>query len=110
MDYTLILINSSKLSEEIKKNSFNFDQKKFYNNNHDDNILEKPHSQENKTKKENFNQNNTKKEEINKINLSNNINKINKNKKRFSISTSNLYNTTMYKTSKLKSKNIFDML
>ena len=105
-----LYFNSSKLSEEIKKNSFNFDQKKFYNNNHDDNIIEKPHSQENKTKKENFNQNNPKKEEIIKINSSNNINKINKNKKRFSISTSNLYNTTMYKTSKLKSKNIFDML
>ena len=106
-----LFFNSSILSEEIKKNSFNFDPKKInvkYNN---DNIIQNSHSQENKNKK-NFNQNTQKKEENIQMNISNNTNKLskNKNKKRFSISTPNLYNTTMYRTSKIKSKNIFDML
>ena len=103
------LLFNSELSEEIMKNSFNFDPKKIYTNYHKDNIKENyPIKDNNNTN--NLNQNKKKKIDIKITNLSNNTNIFNKNIKKFSIATPNIYNTTLYKNSKINTKNIFDML
>ena len=103
------LLFNSELSEEIMKNSFNFDPKKIYTNYHKDNIKENSPIKDNNNKN-NLNQNKKKKIDIKITNLSNNTNILNKNMKKFSIATPNIYNTTLYKNSKINTKNIFDML
>ena len=103
------LLFNSELSEEMMKNSFNFDPKKIYTNYHKDNIKENSPIKDN-INKNNSNQNRKKKIDINITNLSNNTNIFNKNIKKFSLATPNLYNTTLYKNSTINTKNIFDML
>ena len=103
------LLFNSELSEEIMKNSFNFDPKKIYTNYHKDNIKENSPIKDNNNTN-NLNQNKKKKIDIKITNLSNNTNIFNKNIKKFSIATPNIYNTTLYKNSKINTKNIFDML
>ena len=103
------LLFNSELSEEMMKNSFNFDPKKIYTNYHKDNIKENSPIKDN-INKNNINQNRKKKIDINIMNLSNNTNIFNKNIKKFSLATPNLYNTTLYKNSTINTKNIFDML
>ena len=103
------LLFNSELSEEMMKNSFNFDPKKIYTNYHKDNIKENSPIKDN-INKNNSNQNRKKKIDINITNLSNNTNIFNKNIKKLSLATPNLYNTTLYKNSTINTKNIFDML
>ena len=100
---------NSELSEEMMKNSFNFDPKKIYTNYHKDNIKDNSPIKDN-IYKNNLNQNKKKKIDIKITNLSNNTNIFNKNIKKFSLATPNLYNTTLYKNSTINTKNIFDML
>ena len=105
------LFFNSILSEEIKKSSFNFNPKKTHISYHNDKIIfENSHLKENKNNHHIIKKQKLKKEENNNANITNNTNVLKKNKRRFSIAPPNLNNTTMYKNSKIKSKNIFDML
>ena len=76
------LLFNSELSEEIMKNSFNFDPKKIYTNYHKDSIKENSPIKDNNNKN-NLNQNKKKKIDIKITNLSNNTNIFNKNIKKF---------------------------
>ena len=105
------LFFNSIISEEIKKNTFNWNPKLDFfnnmnntiNNNISNNLNNNTNSIENnkklleQNKKENYNKNN------------NNTNPLNKNMKRFSIAQ-NLSNNTMFKNVRMKSKNIIELL
>ena len=99
------LFFNSIISEEIKKNSFNWNPKlSFFNqiNNISNNTSNNIYSLENKKKLKN-------QENKNNKNKHNNANDLNKNKERFSI-PQNLSNNMMFKSVKMKSKNIFEIL
>ena len=106
------LFFNSIISEEIKKNTFNWNPKlDFFNNmnntininassninNNKNNSVENSKKFLEQNKKENYNRNN------------NNINNLNKKMKRLSI-VQNLSNNTMFKNVRMKSKNIIELL